>query len=346
MVCMGSDVLSGRRSFLCSGFLGVAGAVVSGIRHGSAAAGESGSSLWTVLSHEGRDYLPLEQVGRFYGLGAMQRSGSSFALGPGEGVVKGHSASSDFHISRLKFILSYPITDLGGRLCISRVDLVKLVEPVLRPFKIAGASSVDTVILDPGHGGSDKGALGKLGSEKDFTLDVAVRAGELLRRAGYRVVYTRSKDEFVPLEERTRKANLFSRAVFVSVHFNSGGNGTGVETYAMSPRGVPSMSLEGAHLDALENYPGNQRDAENAAFATAAHAAMVVRSGLFDRGIKRARFHVLRELNLPGVLLEAGFLSNSEDMRRIASAWYRQQVAGSILEAVRNYRRAIGGTPV
>ncbi len=290
--------------------------------------------------------MPLEQVGRFYGLGAMQRSGSSFALGPGEGVVKGHSASSDFHISRLKFILSYPITDLGGRLCISRVDLVKLVEPVLRPFKIAGASSVDTVILDPGHGGSDKGAVGKLGSEKDFTLDVAARAGELLGRAGYRVVYTRSKDEFVPLEERTRKANLFSRAVFVSVHFNSGGNGTGVETYAMSPRGVPSMSLEGAHLDALENYPGNQRDAENAAFATAAHAAMVVRSGLFDRGIKRARFHVLRELNLPGVLLEAGFLSNSEDMRRIASAWYRQQVAGSILEAVRNYRRAIGGAPV
>ncbi|NBV32607.1 MAG: N-acetylmuramoyl-L-alanine amidase [Proteobacteria bacterium] len=65
---------------------------------------------------------------------------------------------------------------------------------------------------------------------------------------------------------------------------------------------------------------------------------------MIDRGIKRARFYVIRESNLPSVLIEGGFLSHSEDMQRIASPWYRQQLAGSILEAVRNYRRAVGGS--
>jgi N-acetylmuramoyl-L-alanine amidase len=226
------------------------------------------------------------------------------------------------------------------------VDLVKLIEPVLRPSKIEGAARVNTVVLDPGHGGTDRGAVGRLGDEKTFTLDVSVRAAQLLSRAGYRVLMTRSTDETVSLEERVTFARRFPSALFVSVHFNSGGAGTGVETYAMSPRGVPSMSAEGAHLAAFETYPGNSRDAENAALATATHASLVSRSGMFDRGIKRARFYVLREAMIPGVLLEAGFLSNAEDMQRIASSGYRQQVAGSIAEAVGNYRRSVGGAGV
>lgn len=106
------------------------------------------------------------------------------------------------------------------------------------------------------------------------------------------------------------------------------------------------MSSEGSHLPESQEYPGNIRDPENAALATAMHAALVARSGMFDRGIKRARFYVLREASMPGVLLEAGFLSNSEDMLRIAQPSYRQQVAGSIVEAVGTYRRAVGGPSV
>lgn len=102
------------------------------------------------------------------------------------------------------------------------------------------------------------------------------------------------------------------------------------------------MSLDGAQVSENEGYPGNVRDAENAALATATHAALVARSGMPDRGLKRARFLVIRETTIPGVLLEAGFLSHPEDMRRIASPFYRQQVAGAIAEGVRNYRRAVG----
>jgi N-acetylmuramoyl-L-alanine amidase len=288
----------------------------------------------------------LEQVGRFYGFGGLQRSGRSFVVGAGDRCLRGEADSQDVHISRIKFILSYPVTEVAGSLCLSRVDLVKLVEPVLRPSRIEGASSVNTVILDAGHGGTDNGASGRLGHEKDFTLDVVLRAAELLGRSGYKVLLTRSSNEFVSLEERTKFANRFSSALFISVHFNAGGNGTGVETFAMSPRGVPSMSLEGAELPDVHLYPGNRRDPENAALATASHAALVARSGMLDRGVKRARFYVLRENSLPGVLLEAGFMSNPEDMKKIASPWYRQQVAGGILEGVTNYRRAVGRAAV
>jgi N-acetylmuramoyl-L-alanine amidase len=298
--------------------------------------------LWTPIKHGGRDYLPLEQVGVFYRLGGVQRSGQSFAIGASGGVLRGQAESKEFWISRVKFILSYPVLELDRALCISRVDLVKLVEPVLRPSKIEGAELVDTVVLDPGHGGSDCGATGPAGVEKTHTLDVCMRAAQLLWRAGYKVVMTRTADEFVPLEVRAKVANRLPRSIFVSVHFNSGGTGTGVETYALSPRGVPSMASDGTRVSELAMYPGNVRDAENSALATATHAALVDSCGLADRGVKRARFLVIRETVVPGVLVEAGFLSHSEDSRRIASPWYRQQVAGAILQGVRNYRRAVG----
>jgi N-acetylmuramoyl-L-alanine amidase len=298
--------------------------------------------IWTPIKYAGRDYLPLEQVGSFYKLGGVLRSGQGFAIGAAGGVLRGQSSSREFWISRVKFILSFPVLELERELCISRVDLVKLVEPVLRPSKIQGAELVDTVVLDPGHGGSDNGASGPAGFEKTHTLDVCSRAAQLLARSGYKVVMTRTADEFVPLEVRARVANRHPRSLFISVHFNSGENGTGVETYALSPRGVPSMAPDGTRVSEIALYPGNARDAENSALATATHAALVASCGLADRGVKRARFLVIREAAVPGVLVEAGFLSNPEDSRCIASPWYRQQVAGAILQGVRNYRRAVG----
>jgi N-acetylmuramoyl-L-alanine amidase len=298
--------------------------------------------IWTPIKRGGRDYLPLEQVALFYRLGGLLRSGTGFSIGQSGGVLRGQADSREFWISRVKFILSYPVQEIDRSLCISRVDLVKLVEPVLRPSRIVGAEAVDTVVLDPGHGGGDHGASGPAGLEKNHTLDVCIRAAQLLWRAGYKVVMTRTTDEFVPLEARAKVANRLPRSLFVSVHFNSGGNGTGVETYALSPKGVPSMASDGAKVSEIAVYPGNARDAENSALATATHAALVDSCDMVDRGVKRARFLVIRETVVPGVLVEAGFLSHVEDSRRIASPWYRQQVAGAILQGVRNYRRAVG----
>jgi hypothetical protein len=137
-------------------------------------------------------------------------------------------------------------------------------------------------------------------------------------------------------------ASKFDNALFISIHFNSGGAGTGLETYTWHRVGVPVN--DGGWPADFRTWPsafGNIRDAENMALATATHAALVVRSKMYDRGIKRARFVVIRDITVPGVLIEGGFLSNPYDAKLIATPEYRQQMASCIVQAIGNYRRAV-----
>jgi N-acetylmuramoyl-L-alanine amidase len=300
---------------------------------------------WTLYRLESRDYVTMENVADFYSLGSIQQtSDRGFTCGLGQRRFRCEINSKEFFINDLKFILSYPVLENLGQPCISRMDLTKLIEPVMRPSRIKGAEVVQTVVLDAGHGGHDNGAWSPYGHEKQFTLDVVYRAKKLLEIQGYRVVLTRSSDTFIPLYDRARIANAQENAVFISVHFNSGGAGTGLETYTLAPRGVPSMMADGPSVSDLVQSAGNINDPQNMALATATHAAQVVRTKLYDRGIKRARFVVLRETTIPAVLLEGGFLSNTYDAKIIAMPEYRQQMAASIVTAVNNYRRAVGGT--
>lgn len=297
---------------------------------------------WTLVKHDGRDYVTFDNLATFYGLGPVQRVNNDFTLRIGSRSLRGRAGSVEFFINNLKFNLSYPVVNHGGKLCVSRMDLVKVIEPVLRPSRIKGAELVDTIVLDAGHGGHDNGAYSPYGWEKQYSLDVANRARLLFQQAGFKVYMTRSTDRFISLDERVRFANKFPNALFLSIHFNSGGAGTGLETFTLAPRGVPSMAADGPRVTDLQQCPGNVNDAANIALATATHASMVVRSKMYDRGIKRARFVVIRDITIPGVLVECGFLSNSHDAKLIATPEYRQQIATSLLQAVQNYRRAVG----
>jgi len=299
---------------------------------------------WTLIQHEGREYVSFDNMAQFYGLSAVRRVNNSGVMTYGTRSLRGEAGSPDFFINNLKFILSYPVAEIGGHLCVSRMDLVKVIEPVLRPSRIKGAELVDTIILDPGHGGHDLGAQGGGGREKDYALDTANRARLRLLQAGFKVELTRSTDVFIPLEERVAIANRFPNALFVSIHFNSSGSGTGIETYTLAPRGVPSMMADGPRVSDGQNCPGNVRDAENMALATATHASVIVRCHMFDRGIKRARFVVIRDVTIPGVLIEGGFLSNPYDAGLIAQPAYRENLAAAIVDAATNYRRAVSGS--
>ena len=300
---------------------------------------------WTLYKVGGRDHVSLENVAEFYSLGNVRRANNDFAMSVEKKSLRGTAGSVEFYINGLKFNLSYPITEQDGRLLISRMDLTKVIEPVLRPNKIKDAEKINTIVLDAGHGGHDRGALSPFGCEADYTLDTVLRTRLLLMQAGFKVVLTRSNDTFIPLGERTRIANQYANALFIAVHFNSGGAGTGLETYTLAPRGVPSMMADGPRVSDNEMCAGNANDAENMALATATHASLMYRSWalhLPDRGIKRARFVVIRDIQIPGVLIEGGFLSNIYDAKLVAMPAYRQQMASCILQAVQNYRRAVG----
>lgn len=306
------------------------------------------ASDWELIKYAGRDHVALENVAQFYSLGGVQRVSNTLTLASAGRSLRGAVGSNELYINNLKFILSYPISEHNGRPIVSRMDLTKVIEPVLRPSRIKGAENVATVILDAGHGGHDNGARSMWGNEKTFALDVAMRAKQVLEERGLKVYLTRRSDVFIPLEERVRFANRFSNAIFISIHFNCGGDSsaTGIETYTLAPRGVPSMMSDGPHITDLNLCPGNARDSENMALACATHASLICHSQLYDRGIKRARFVVIRDITIPGVLIEGGFLTCPNDSRKIAVTQYRQNMALCIAAAVDNYRHAVGTPPV
>jgi N-acetylmuramoyl-L-alanine amidase len=297
---------------------------------------------WTLIKQGGRDYIPFTDVARFYNFTQANFSNERVSLSGATLRIQGGSNSRELYMNGLKFILNFPVIQEGSMLYISRMDLAKLVEPVLRPAKIQTAP-VRTVILDAGHGGFDQGARSALGNEKDFALDVILRARELFSRSGFTVRLTRSADVFIPLETRAMFASHQSNALFVSVHFNYGSraDAEGIETYCLAPRGVPSTNDPTLTLADFQPCLGNVRDPENIALASAMHASLITRLGVPDRGIKRARFVVLKNDGNPGVLIEGGFLSSPRDVARIAAPAYRQMMAQAIFQGVLAYNRAV-----
>lgn len=168
-----------------------------------------------------------------------------------------------------------------------------------------------TIVIDAGHGGFDRGGVpGQRISEKDKTLDVALRLGQILRASGYRVVFTRDGDYFVPLPTRVSIANSYRDATFVSIHFNcaprSGANG--IETYY---------------------YRG-----DSAGLAARIHRNVVAGAPSENRGIRRRGFYVIRKTAIPSVLVECGFLTNPTEGRLALSAQYRQQLAEEIANGI------------
>jgi N-acetylmuramoyl-L-alanine amidase len=184
-------------------------------------------------------------------------------------------------------------------------------------LSIVAASAVDTIVIDAGHGGHDRGGgPGQRIPEKPYTLDVALRLRARLRDAGFHTVMTRDGDYFVGLRERCNIANSQRDAVFVSIHFNS------------APR-------EGAN--GIETYYYSR---QSASLAAAIHPAVVRTAGTEDRHVRVRGYFVLRNTRIPAVLVEGGFLTNYAEGARISgSPAYRQQLADTIASVlIRRYR--------
>jgi len=301
-------------------------------------------AAWTVVMRDNRRYVSIEDVATFYKMNRPVSEGPKFRLAGSGNSIVGTPNGRDVLINGVKYVLCFPMVTQNGKTLISAMDVVKIIEPILRPQKIKNATAVRTVILDAGHGGHDSGARGPLGAEKDAALDVVLRAKKLLQENGYIVRCTRLTDTFIPLEKRAEFANKHTNAIMISVHFiKSNTGGTGLETYCLAPRGVPSMDEENLRYSDFVQYPGHARDPENVALATTVHAALVRNLGLTDRGIKRARFLVIKNLKLPGILVEGGFMSGAPDYQMIATPAYRQKMAQSILDGVNRYKQAVTG---
>ncbi len=226
----------------------------------------------------------------------------------------------------------------GNHVLIRGIDIQETLAPLLE-LRGASRGPLKTLVLDPGHGGKDYGARSTSNqlSEKDLTLDWAKRLRALLIRQGFKVFLTRTNDLYLTLPERVAFADSVNADLFLSLHFNSfdGKTMSGVETYCMTPRGLPSTLTRGFHDDPSATFPNNSFDRDNLKYALRVHRALVDVTGAEDHGVRRARFMgVLRNQARPAVLIEGGYLSNPDEAQQIGSGGYRQKLADAIAIAL------------
>ena len=182
---------------------------------------------------------------------------------------------------------------------------------LIQNSKAEPAARFNTVVIDAGHGGFDRGGIpGQRIAEKTMALDVAQRLSKKLREAGYRVIMTRDSDFFVPLPTRVAVANAYRDAIFVCIHFNAStrAGANGIETYYYS--------------------------SESAGLAANIHRHVVAGTTSENRGIRRRGFYVLRRTSIPAVLVECGFLTNPTEARLALQSGYRDGLADRIADGI------------
>jgi N-acetylmuramoyl-L-alanine amidase len=218
---------------------------------------------------------------------------------------------------------------------------------------------ISRIAIDPGHGGSDTGAMGPHGLvEKNLCLDVALRLGQLIEKnlSGAEVVYTRKDDRYVPLEERTAIANRANADLFISIHANSSDvqDARGVETYYLNLSASPESmrlatrenALAGTSLHdlptLLQKIERNVKTTESKQLAAQIQDALsarlqVVSRGETNRGVKQAPFVVLTGATMPAILSEISFVSNASDESLLLESAQRQRVAEGLYRGIAAY---------
>jgi N-acetylmuramoyl-L-alanine amidase len=302
----------------------------------------SGEDDWKIIKVSGSDYLSVDNISQFYGLPAgIAASGEQVEFETVKNPLEFVSGSRETMINGARSWLCFPVIEHDGKFLVSRTDVAKTIEPLVRPHRVPNAGKVQTVVLDPGHGGYDRGQVSRYGYEKDFALDVARKLRPLLKAKGLRVIMTREGDYFVPLEVRAQIANAARDSIFVSIHFNATNddpNATGFEIFSFTPRGAPSTSDSAVAPSALSTQPGSAVDAQSMALSACIYHSLIGHIPEFDRGIKRARFAVLRLTKVPAVLIEGGFLTEQGECKLIAQKEWRAKLARAIGVGIESYR--------
>ena len=264
---------------------------------------------------------------------------ATYAVGSANGTMVLEIGSRDATWNGTEIQLGFAPEFIDDQIFVHGLDLQKNLEPLLSGVPPMFGNRV--IVIDPGHGGRETGAKSVLNNhyEKEFTLDWAQRLAPLLEKAGWQVFLTRTEDVEVSLSNRVALAESHHADLFISLHFNSDAPNekpTGLETYCLTPPGMPSTLTRGYSDVWSQVFPNNAFNTQSLIFAVRLHAALLRETGLEDRGVCRARFiGVLRGQHRPAVLIEAAYLSNIHDARLIENSEFRQKLAQGVADALR-----------
>ena len=189
------------------------------------------------------------------------------------------------------------------------------------------------IFLDPGHGGSDSGAVSNGLREKDLTLSVYNKVSSRLASLGYSVLTSRNTDKDVSLVSRADQANKSNADMLLSIHFNAGGRGAsyGIETYYYKSRPEYTPAINKDKHDDPERLEKSRKLAQKI------QQSLVSKTGAYDRGVKRETFAVLRETSIPSILVELGFIDNQEEASKIKTNEYQEKLADGIVDGIVEY---------
>ncbi len=287
--------------------------------------------------------------------------------------------SSLFSVNDKIYNFVYPIKFIDGKYFLPKEFLNKLNEVLDNKTysfhknqinaKFPYDNSIKTIVIDPGHGGKDPGAIGyRKTREKDITLIIAKKVKQIMRKElpDVKILLTRSTDKFVSLQDRTKFANSKHADLFVSIHCNASKSrkASGTEVYFLST----AKTTEARAVESLENsvvfkYEGGQKAlknydnlafilmdmAQNEQLEESSQLAMILQKNIsqkcrnHSRGVKQAGFYVLKGAYMPAVLIETGFISNPKEEKKLNNTSYQNKMADSIVKGIKNFKYLYDG---
>ena len=284
---------------------------------------------------EGTPYHKLEELRSFYKLTPNSKSASkaAYTMGNADVTLELGPGTRELRIGGIALALSHPLQkDATGGWLISREDWLCLIDPILRPTYIAGREAVQTVVIDPGHGGHDEGETTPQLREAELTLQVALKLKAELEKLGYKVKLTREENLFVSNRQRVECANSAGAgAIFLSLHVNSGRSDfRGSAIYTLAP--------------GTDARPGHARQAAHAALGYALQSALIARAGTVDAGCRRAHFSLLSSVTCPAVWVELGYTTHAQEGAILATPAYQETLAQALAQGVATYARVADPT--
>ena len=313
----------------------------------------SGGTPTRAASVNGQYYVPLANWARANGLrcSLLKRGDEVVATNRTIRLVFDKD-SRMVEVNGTDVALSFPLAADRGTLYIAQLDLNATIRPLLFLPRFADTRRLTTICLDPGHGGRDTGnrAPGFFSHyEKTYTLALALELRSQLQRAGFNVLLTRSQDTKVELPDRPALANRRGADLFISLHFNSTETGRneveGPETYCITPVGASSTNARGEGSD-YGPTTANRLEQKSLLLAYQMERALVQNLRVPDRGVRRARFAVLRDATMPAILIEGGYMTHPADSKRIYSAVGRSQMAQAMVKGILAYQRLVSPSPL
>jgi len=284
----------------------------------------------------------LSYIARLYTM-KMSKSSSKIRLENKWNSIEFEINSRRAWINGTMIWLHYPLRGSGNNWAVKADDFNKGIDPILRAYGYVSSRTPQIVVLDPGHGGKDSGAIGphKI-YEKSVVLDIAHRVRKLLEAQKITVRMTRTDDSFPSLQERSDYAYKVSADLFVSIHADGADDSSanGMETFITTAEGGDSSNHYGQAGDTFA-VKNNKYDASNAVLGFSIQSNLIKAAGRSDRGLRRARYAVLKNAPCPAALVECGFVTNPTEESLLNNAKYRENVARGITNGILGYRTIV-----